>query len=130
MLIGFSCNYTPGDEIYVFGFSRGAYTARSFVGLIKVCGILLRKFASKTDEAIALYKKRDKSDYYDEEAFTFRLSHSPYVVRSIGERERRNRINPTAHSALLQISYLGVWDTVGALGIPARYKLLAGLQGA
>src|SRR2546421_4524568 len=40
-------NHTPGDEIYVFGFSRGAYTARSFVGLIGCCGILLRKDAGK-----------------------------------------------------------------------------------
>ena len=32
--------YEPGDELYFFGFSRGAYTARSTVGLIHNCGIL------------------------------------------------------------------------------------------
>jgi uncharacterized protein (DUF2235 family) len=32
-------NYVPGDEIYLFGFSRGAFTARSLAGLITACGI-------------------------------------------------------------------------------------------
>jgi uncharacterized protein (DUF2235 family) len=35
-------NYTPGDEIWLFGFSRGAYTVRSLCGLINNCGILKR----------------------------------------------------------------------------------------
>ena len=36
-------NYEPGDEIYLFGFSRGAYTARSLAGLIRKCGIIRKK---------------------------------------------------------------------------------------
>src|SRR3990172_3960885 len=43
-------NYTPGDEIYVFGFSRGAYTARSFAGLLNTCGVLVRKEAARVGE--------------------------------------------------------------------------------
>src|SRR5258708_5616512 len=35
-----SREHKAGDDIYVFGFSRGAYTARSFVGLIRKCGLL------------------------------------------------------------------------------------------
>ena len=33
-------HYNPGDEIYVFGFSRGAFTARSLSGVISRCGLL------------------------------------------------------------------------------------------
>lgn len=33
-------NYAPGDALYLFGFSRGAYTVRSLAGLIRNCGIL------------------------------------------------------------------------------------------
>jgi uncharacterized protein (DUF2235 family) len=33
-------NYTPGDQIYIFGFSRGAFTARSFAGMLSNCAIL------------------------------------------------------------------------------------------
>src|SRR6202000_2273535 len=39
-------NYLPGDEIYLFGFSRGAFTARSLAGLISACGILFRQSLS------------------------------------------------------------------------------------
>jgi len=35
-------NYEPGDGLYLFGFSRGAYTVRSLAGLIRNCGILRR----------------------------------------------------------------------------------------
>ncbi len=40
-------NYTSGDEIYIFGFSRGAYTARSFAGLLSTCAIPLRMHAGR-----------------------------------------------------------------------------------
>jgi uncharacterized protein (DUF2235 family) len=36
-------NYVPGDEIYLFGFSRGAFTVRSLAGLVTACGILFRQ---------------------------------------------------------------------------------------
>ena len=36
-------NYLPGDEIFLFGFSRGAFTARSLSGLINACGVLKRQ---------------------------------------------------------------------------------------
>jgi uncharacterized protein (DUF2235 family) len=120
-------NYSPGDEIYVFGFSRGAYTARSFVGLVNACGVILRSKASIIDFAIELYKKRpddknpDEVKYYEEELWTFRNTNSPYVVRSDEEAARRAKITGRTDYPRLQINYLGVWDTVGALGIPARY---------
>ena len=120
-------NYSPGDEIYIFGFSRGAYTARSFVGLLNACGVIMRSKASIIDYAIDLYKKRpdDKNpaevEYYEEELFTFRAENSPYVVRSDEEAARRGRITSMSDYPRLRINYLGVWDTVGALGIPARY---------
>src|SRR5689334_16842720 len=37
-------NYEPGDEVFLFGFSRGAYTARSTAGLIRNCGVLRRQY--------------------------------------------------------------------------------------
>src|SRR5262249_1551234 len=49
-------NYAPGDELYLFGFSRGAYTARSLAGLIRNCGILRRKHAHRLTDAYDLYR--------------------------------------------------------------------------
>lgn len=119
-------NHTPGDEVYVFGFSRGAYTARSFVGLVNCCGILLRKDAGRVKEAIELYQERGSSYAYAEKAMRFRLEHSPHVTVSQAEDEWRAKHAPDAERAdRLQIRYLGVWDTVGALGMPASFSWLS-----
>jgi uncharacterized protein (DUF2235 family) len=92
-------NYVPGDEIFVFGFSRGAYTARSLAGLISACGILKR------------WKLGDLPDawkYYRSELPPSR-QHSPQDFLA--------KYNTDSHSDA-KIKFLGVWDTVGALGVP------------
>ena len=89
--------FVPGDELFFFGFSRGAYTARSTVGLVRNCGILRREHADRVDEAYELYRSRKSPDKPDgEEAVRFRSSHS--------------------HAT--PIHFVGAWDTVGSLGIP------------
>lgn len=50
-------NYSPGDELFFFGFSRGAYTVRSLCGLINNCGILKRPEARLIQAAFDHYKK-------------------------------------------------------------------------
>ncbi|MFW5972437.1 MAG: DUF2235 domain-containing protein [Bacteroidota bacterium] len=90
-------NYQPGDEIFLFGFSRGAYTARSIVGFIRNSGLLRRENREMFPEAYELYRSR--ANHPDEQrASTFRKEYSHEV----------------------QVRFLGVWDTVGALGIPVR----------
>jgi uncharacterized protein (DUF2235 family) len=52
-------NYTgPADELYLFGFSRGSYTARSLAGFIRNCGILKPENLHLVDEAYELYRDR------------------------------------------------------------------------
>jgi uncharacterized protein (DUF2235 family) len=89
-------NYEPGDDLYFFGFSRGAFTARSIVGLVRNCGILRPDNIDRLKEAYALYRSKE---------------HEPS-----GETSARFR---TAYSHSPDIRFIGVWDTVGALGIPA-----------
>ena len=50
--------YEPGDRLFLFGFSRGAYTARSLGGLIRNCGILRRDNVERVDEAFGFYRDR------------------------------------------------------------------------
>ena len=89
-------NFRPGDELFLFGFSRGAYTARSLAGLIRKCGILRVADKGLIQQAYDLY--RDKDIHPDNpEAAAFRASFA---------QETR-------------IRFIGVWDTVGSLGIPA-----------
>jgi uncharacterized protein (DUF2235 family) len=92
-------NYPDPDlgdyTIYITGFSRGAYTARSLVGMIRNVGLLKPSNAHRVVDAYALYRKRDASaDTAEAQDFRSRYS------------------RPVA------VTFLGVWDTVGALGIP------------
>lgn len=122
-------NYTPGDEIYVFGFSRGAYTARSFAGLLSTCGILRRSDAARVTGAVMLYQQRKANNSsFDAKMMSFRGEFSPHVCVSDTEDRWRCQNVPNytpGSSPQVRITYLGVWDTVGALGVPARYKLLS-----
>src|SRR5215211_2337152 len=86
------------DEIYVFGFSRGAYTARSLCGFIGACkGLLKPRSLHKLERAWKFYRtkpeKRNKFEHYEE-------------------------IEQAVHTDVT-INCLGIWDTVGALGVPS-----------
>ncbi|MEU5262764.1 DUF2235 domain-containing protein [Amycolatopsis sp. NPDC021455] len=93
-------NFEPGDELFFFGFSRGAYTARSTVGFIRNCGVLRRENAGLVKEAYRLYRDRDTS------------ATGPNSPKAKEFREKY------AHEDRTPIRFIGVWDTVGALGIP------------
>jgi hypothetical protein len=93
-------NYEEGDEIYAFGFSRGAYTARSLVGMIGYVGLLTRAslIADKMPEAVARYQRKKTHDG------AFGTSNDEF------KRDFCHGESPT--------KFLGVFDTVGALGVP------------
>lgn len=116
-------NYEPGDEIYIFGFSRGAHTARSLAGMIRSIGILDRDHIHMLPEAIKRYQNHTASGHPDApDNCAFRRENSSRVTTGAAEREWRQRNYPeTDLSAVepLKITYLGVWDTVGAMGVPS-----------
>lgn len=111
-------NHLPGDEIFVFGFSRGAFTARSFIGFVRAAGILKVNDASQISEAWQLYQKCASREADDDELFDFRGRYCPDLCVSEAERDRRRAEggNAAAELPLLRIRYCGVWDTVGTLG--------------
>jgi len=111
--------YEPGDEIYVFGFSRGAFAARSLVGLIRCCGIAPRSHLARIPEAMARYVDRSPATHpEDPSSYEFRESFAPLTATSDKEFKWRRDRGPT-DAIRLFVDYLGVWDTVGALGLPA-----------
>lgn len=89
--------YEEGDQVFIMGFSRGAYSARSLVGLIRNVGLLKKKNINRINDAYRLYRTRDAGADTENAKF-FRETYS---------RE-------------IDIHFLGVWDTVGALGIPFK----------
>jgi uncharacterized protein (DUF2235 family) len=121
-------NYQPGDQIFVFGFSRGAFSARSFTGLLHACGVLRRSHVERITEAIDNYRKLNPSILSDAlKLRTFRWNYGKNSCVDPEEDAWRCEAFPDDYSAgespLLQIEYLGVWDTVGSLGIPSHWDL-------
>ena len=114
-------SYEPGDEIYIFGFSRGAYTARSLAGLIRSCGIPPRNHVHRLAEAMARYRARGDNTHPDDpQSFLFRADFAPYTATSQKEWHWRLKTQPGL-CVNLAVNYLGVWDTVGALGVPGDW---------
>jgi len=94
-------NYSPGDDLYLFGFSRGSYTIRCLCGLINNCGLIKRADAALIQTAFNHYKKSGTKYAPDgSESIKFRNEHS---------------------HASRDIKFVGVWDTVGAMGIPISF---------
>ena len=192
-------NYEVGDEIFVFGFSRGAYTARSLCGLVRKCGIVRRDCFDRIPQAIGIYRDRATLPH-EISAFRKQYAHQApdkgfplasggedladdrkdlwpgrYPVPSfhpvVDDRHRgddsaepppggpspgddspairdgasrdwldrkalvysRDRDVDFAHrqadagERIYKMMYLGLWDTVGALGIPTRFRFLSRL---
>lgn len=115
-------NYDPGDEIYVFGFSRGAYSARTFVGFIRHVGPLHRLHAGRIDEALKLYEdRREGKDGASDAMRRFRADFSDKVCIGAADDDWRCANKPgyvSGSAPQLKVQFLGVWDTVGALGVP------------
>ena len=108
-------HYEPGDEIFVFGFSRGAYTARSLSGFVSRCGLLapgaplsirqLYERYKRGNDVLTIHQLRarpDNSSCKTEEKWMLKFS-----------RE-------------VPVKFTGVWDTVGALSGSTYFALITG----
>jgi uncharacterized protein (DUF2235 family) len=95
---GFLANvWDPGDQVYLFGFSRGAYTARSVGGMIARFGVPTKNFDNETVKKIF--------DAYRETDETKRAAMRDALAAQYGLTD-------------VSVAMIGVWDTVGSLGIP------------
>lgn len=116
-------NYEPGDQIYLFGFSRGAYTVRSLAGLLRKCGILRREHVNQAGAALQIYRDRQVG------ADSSHAAHFRYAHAIAWPRVDKSALQFGAPPTELRIRYLGVWDTVGSLGIPRILPVAVGLNG-
>jgi hypothetical protein len=97
--------YTTGDRIALFGFSRGAYTVRSLAGLISACGLI---DTTALDDTATWERIREVYQRYRD--------------RDRGTRDGSNRDGgppDDRRGGPTPVHFIGVWDTVGALGIPS-----------
>jgi uncharacterized protein (DUF2235 family) len=113
-------HFEPGDRIYIFGFSRGAYSARSLGGMIVRCGILRKdvkdvKVPGSAADLVTTQQDGDlKMDATDK---VFAMYKHAYEEKTRGDVEQFKR--EYCHDTPVRL--VGVWDTVGALGIPDEF---------
>jgi hypothetical protein len=102
--------YEPDDQLFLFGFSRGAYTVRSLAGFIGHCGLLKTQGLAEP-EAWSRIERLFQKGYR----------------RRIESREQKSWADYAFHENgdPVKIRFLGVWDTVGALGIPEDMAVLS-----
>lgn len=101
-------NYAEGDEIFIFGFSRGAYTARSLSGFISKCGLLQSGAPLGVNQLFKRYRRSGENTIWhlkDEQSqgkadFSFE---EDWMLK---------------FSLAVPVKFVGVFDTVGALGVP------------
>lgn len=105
-----SNNYSPGDKVFIYGFSRGAYTARSLTGLLDLVGVLHKKDAFFTPDFYDIYRRQNISN---EERVNLIKEFKDRYTKASG-KEKKN-----IDTYKVGIELLGVWDTVGSLGIPS-----------
>jgi uncharacterized protein (DUF2235 family) len=98
-----------GDRVFVFGFSRGAFAARSLTGFVSRVGTLLRERLDLVEPAYRIYEAGADPEDSALAAFLREFA-GKAMVRSIEDRDA------------LPIHLVGAWDTVGALGLPGRLR--------
>jgi len=107
-------HYEPGDRIFLFGFSRGAYTVRSLGGLLGLCGV---PAVSPRGHDLRTNKRARKRAVRRAVRWVYQC----YGRSELKRRMRQHRGEKFRNRYLAQDAipyFIGVWDTVRALGVP------------
>ncbi|KAJ5189162.1 hypothetical protein N7491_005486 [Penicillium cf. griseofulvum] len=115
-------NYRAGDQIMCFGFSRGAYTARAIAGLISDIGICRKQDLNRFPDLWKFYKKNKPGErfYCSDLWFEWMNGKADEKQGARGETfvfEKRPQ-GDWAQEGSRDVEVVGVFDTVGAIGMP------------
>jgi uncharacterized protein (DUF2235 family) len=109
--------YEPGDRLFVFGFSRGAYTARALTGMLEVFGLFRRGSENLVPYAVSEYAKQEprrrNGGAPDDDAEREREERKWKVLREYARIHARELDGRKDHAG---VHFLGLWDTVKAAG--------------
>jgi uncharacterized protein (DUF2235 family) len=113
-------NFNYGDRIFLFGFSRGAYTVRSLAGLIGLAGLMQKADMDYFPQVYKIYMSRQ---YRQALVRGQDLAAARAALRALfpeGEANGQNDklLEAADNSRRTAIHFIGVWDTVGSLGVP------------
>lgn len=118
-------HYEPGDRIYLFGFSRGAYTVRALAGMIRMCGLLVKGSDNLVPFAIKTYMQRRRvKPKWARNRLTSCFSYLLYFCwKKKPDFLRAYRFKKTFANPC-DIHFVGVWDTVKSIGWFTRRLVL------
>lgn len=109
-------DYEAGDQIYIFGFSRGAFAARRLSGLINTAGIVSRRFTHMARAGYRLYHEMPRDDAPEHEKEEYARATAQF--RRLYGKGARNEDGTRRHTEdIPPIAYLGVFDTVAQRGL-------------
>jgi uncharacterized protein (DUF2235 family) len=113
-------NFNYGDQIFLFGFSRGAYTVRSLAGLIGLVGLMQKADMDYFPQVYKIYMSRE---YREALVRGQDLAAAKDALRKLfpeGEANGQNAelLQAVDNSRRTALHFIGVWDTVGSLGVP------------
>ncbi|KAE9382129.1 hypothetical protein N431DRAFT_320847 [Stipitochalara longipes BDJ] len=101
-------NYVEGDEIFILGFSRGAYTARFVAGLLGKIGMLSRVGMRHFKPIIEIYKEAQNSNEFDTKLQAYKIN----------QKTPMNTHDYAVTGDKINIKAVSCWETVGAMGVP------------
>jgi uncharacterized protein (DUF2235 family) len=110
--------YQPGDAIYLFGFSRGAFTVRTLSGLINDCGMVDPADCATEDQYRGRVRAAYKAYRRKFRALAARVVVGQRGMRAMEFKARYARKDADGQAVVPAIRLLGVWDTVDAVGLP------------
>jgi uncharacterized protein (DUF2235 family) len=113
--------YQSGDQIFVFGFSRGAFTARSVVGMVNAFGLLPINSAHLIPTLLNIYFTRTAADPVSRMGRKLMSMEEPVNSRKALVRKVQDELIPFERQHV-QVHFVGVWDTVATMGIPPLDK--------
>jgi Uncharacterized alpha/beta hydrolase domain (DUF2235) len=113
--------YKQGDQIFVFGFSRGAFTARSVVGMVNAFGLLPAHSAHLIPTLLNIYFTRTDADVISRMGRKLMSMDEPVNSRKALVRKVQDELIPFERQHI-QVHFVGVWDTVATMGIPPLDK--------
>ena len=122
-------HYEQGDAIWLFGFSRGAYTVRVLAAFVYVIGLLKPSQLNLADYAFTAYKKSSHDSHKGR-----RISEDDALRRAASDTEIAAGLpaawefRRVAGGRPVTIKFIGVWDTVASVIVPRRDRFLLDLQ--
>jgi uncharacterized protein (DUF2235 family) len=110
-------NYRDNDLIYLFGFSRGAFTARSLAGLVGLAGLLKKSDMGQFQTIYDIYRSQgDREQILSADEAIRSKALEAYIPKDQDAGYKLGKVIGASRRA--NIFFIGVWDTVGSLGVP------------